>query len=421
MDLNAAAIFADLPPWAQTLAGLALLLAAAAIANAILKRVVLRVVERALANFASVSREGDLDTLVRRLAHVVPTIVVSQGVVLVPHLPAAVITVTRNLASAFIVLTVVLALSAGLNLVNTVYQRRRNAANRPIKGYIQLAKIIAFGLGAVLMVAALMEQSPLLLLSGLGAMAAVLLLVFKDTILSLVASVQLTSNDMLRVGDWIEMPQLNADGLVVDMALHIVKVQNWDNTITTIPTHRLIAESYKNWRGMSDSGGRRIKRAIYLDQNSARFLTADDKRRLARFAALRPYLATKDAEIDRWNAQLDGRGEDPVNHRELTNIGTFRAYVQAYVENHPRIHKGMTLLVRQLEPGPEGLPIEIYAFTDTVAWADFEAIQGDIFDHLLAILPHFDLRLFQRPGGIDLRELPGLGGPGNRERLSRAG
>jgi miniconductance mechanosensitive channel len=257
----------------------------------------------------------------------------------------------------------------------------------------------------VLIIAALLERSPLLLLSGLGAMTAVLMLVFRDTLMSLVAGVQLSSHDMLRVGDWIEMPQLSADGDVIDIALHTVKVQNWDKTITSIPTHRLISESFRNWRGMSESGGRRIKRALLLDQHSVRFLEPEERERLRRFALIEDYLQRKREELEAWNQTLLAAGRDPVNTRRVTNIGTFRAYVEAWLRAHPEIHPQMTLLVRQLEPGPHGLPLEIYCFTSTTAWGDYERIQADVFDHLLAILPEFGLKVWQQPGGADLERM----------------
>jgi miniconductance mechanosensitive channel len=307
--------------------------------------------------------------------------------------------------SAFIVLTLALAIGAALNLLNALYQQRPEAGVRPIKGYLQVLKILVYAGATILIAAALMEQSPLLLLSGLGAMAAVLMLVFKDTILSLVASVQLTSNDMLRVGDWIEMPQLNADGDVIDIALHTVKVQNWDKTITTIPTHRLITESYKNWRGMFDTGGRRIKRALFIDQTSVRFLSPQERVAMQRFALIDEYLDRKQVELERSNAILIEAGRDPVNTRRVTNIGTFRAYVAAYLRTHAGIAQDMTMLVRQLQPTAQGLPLEIYAFTNTTAWAEYESIQADIFDHLMAILPEFGLQLFQAPGGQDVARL----------------
>jgi miniconductance mechanosensitive channel len=218
-----------------------------------------------------------------------------------------------------------------------------------------------------------------------------------------VASVQISSNDIVRVGDWVEMPQLNADGDVIDIALHTVKIQNWDKTITTIPTKRFITDPFKNWRGMQESGGRRIKRTLLLDQQSVHFLDAEECRRLHRFSLLEDYLSEKAKELDDWNLRLESRGKEPVNTRRVTNIGTFRAYIERYLRSHPGIHQGMTLMVRQLTPTADGLPLEIYCFTDTVAWAAYEGTQSDIFDHLLAILPEFGLSVFQHPSGLDMR------------------
>src|SRR5690606_10009878 len=373
---------------------------AALAANFIVKHIILRLVGRIV--------PGEWPTpsaMAGRLANIVPALIVSYGIVLVPHLPAWVATVTRNVVGAFIILTIALAISSALTFANEIYSRRPDAASRPIKGYVQVAKIVVFFAAAILMIAVLMEQSPLLLLSGLGAMAAVLMLVFKDTILSLVASVQLTSNDMLRVGDWIEMPELNADGDVIDIALHTVKVQNWDKTVTTIPTHRLISESFKNWRAMFESGGRRIKRSLTIDQTSIRFLEPDEIARLKRFSLLSGYLERKEAEIAEWNAARPERMHDAVNARRITNIGTFRAYMTAYLKARSDINRDMFLLVRQLAPSETGLPLEIYGFTASTAWAVYEDVQGDIFDHLIAILPEFGLRLFQQPAGSDLARL----------------
>lgn len=400
---------AQWPAWLQSVAGLVGLLAAAALANLMVRRVVLRLIDRGLARLGLETGTAYLDPVARRLANVVPALVVARGVALLPHLPDDAVSALRNVAHACIVLAVVMALSAALDVVNAVYSRRPHAASRPIKGYLQVVKIVLFAAATILIVAALMDQSPLLLLSGIGAMAAVLMLVFKDTILSLVASVQLTSNDMLRVGDWIEAPQFNADGDVVDIALHTVKVQNFDKTITTIPTYRLIAEPFRNWRGMTEAGARRIMRAIHIDQTSVRFLSADQKRELARFEALRRYIAEKEREIEGWNAQVAARGQDVVNHRDMTNIGTLRAYIAGYLAQHPQLRQDLTQLVRQLPPGPEGLPIQVYCFADTTVWSQYEAIQADLFDHLLAVLPRFGLRLFQKPGGSDFHRLEGIG------------
>jgi miniconductance mechanosensitive channel len=343
--------------------------------------------------------------VVARLAHLVPAMVVYAGIAMVYHLPANTVLVVRGVASAYTVMLLAQAISSLLTALNDIYSQRdpERARSRPIKGYLQLLKIGVGLLATVLIIAMLFNRDPLLLLSGLGAMTAVLLLVFKDTLLSLVASVQLSSNDMLRVGDWIEMPQLSANGSVIDISLHTVKVQNWDKTITSIPTWRLISESYKNWRGMFESGGRRITRSLYLDQSSVRFLSDDERDSLRRIALIDDYLARKKNELQAHNELLTAMGKDPVNIRRVTNLGTFRAYVQAYIQTHPRVHKDMIMMVRQLQPGPTGLPLEIYCFTATTAWVEYEGIQGDIFDHLYAILPAFDLRVFQSPSGSDFQ------------------
>lgn len=390
--------FTNLPPWAETLVGLGILAAVAWAANFIVKHVVLRFVTRWVP-------DDDLAPMpaVARLANIVPALIISYGIAAVPHLAPTVVILVGNVVAASVILFVAMAISKGLTLVNQMYGRRADAASRPIKSYVQLLKIIVYGAAVILVIAALMDRSPLLLLSGIGAMAAVLLLVFKDTILSLVASVQLGSNDMLRVGDWIEMPALNADGDVIDIALHTIKVQNWDKTITTIPTHRLISESFKNWRGMAEAGGRRIKRSLFIDQNGVRFLTAAEEKGLRRFALLDDYLGRKQQELSEWNAAIEKAGCDRINARRVTNIGTLRAYIAAYLKANAHIANGMTLLVRQLAPTPQGLPIEIYCFTTTTAWNAYEDIQSDIFDHLLAILPEFGLCAFQEPSGHDLR------------------
>lgn len=395
-------------PWLQTSVLLGALLALAFLADWITRRVLLRLIRQAVA--ASSTQYDDAllgGGVISRLAHVVPALVIFLGIPHIPALPDSLVTVVRNVANAYMIFTVALSLGNLLNTVGDIYAQTDpvRARNKPIKGYLQLVKIIGFIVAGILVVAVLVERSPLLLLSGLGAMTAVLMLVFKDTILSFVASVQLSSHDMLRVGDWLEMPALNADGDVIDIALHTVKVQNWDRTITSIPTWRLINESFKNWRGMSESGGRRIKRALYLDQTSVRFLSDEEREKLQRFALIDDYLERKRAELEAYNQVLLEQGRDPVNTRRVTNVGTFRAYVAAYLEAHPRVHAGMTQMVRHLQPGPTGLPLEIYCFTTTTAWVEYEGIQADIFDHLYAVLPEFGLRVFQQPGGADFQRM----------------
>jgi miniconductance mechanosensitive channel len=307
--------------------------------------------------------------------------------------------------SAYLIVVAAITIVAILNAVTDIYESNPEARQRPIKGFIQLVQLVVMILGALLFIAAVLDRSPVLLLSGFGAMTAVLLLVFKDTLLSLVASIQLSAQDLVRVGDWIEVPQFGADGDVVDVALHTVKVQNWDKTITTIPTHRLISDSFKNWRGMSASGGRRIKRALYLDAASVHFMTAEEVERCKRFLLLEAYLDGKKGELAEYNRELVGataaERDAAVNTRRLTNLGTFRAYAYSYLRQHPNIRQNMTLMVRHLSPGPEGIPIEVYCFTSTTVWAEYEDIQADIFDHLLAIVPEFELRLFQQPAGTE--------------------
>ena len=385
-------------PWAYTAAVIAALLLAAWLANWLTKRVLLRGLRRALRASPLGGAAHDHEVQLRvipRLANVVPALVIAAGVAAVPDLPPQVVSVVRALCQAFIVLTLALSLSRAFDLVNLVYERRADARNKPIKGYLQVAKIVMFALAGISIVATLVGAQFLHILTGLGAATAVLMLIFQDTILSLVASVQISNDGRVRIGDWIEMPSQNADGDVIDIALHTVTVQNWDKTITTVPTKKLISDSFKNWRGMSESGGRRIKRAIYLDQHSVRFLGGEEVARLRRFALIDGYLDAKARELQDWNAQLAVRGDEPVNRRRVTNLGTFRAYVEQYLRGHPGIHQQMTLLVRQLQPTAEGLPLEVYCFSNDVRWAAYEGIQSDIFDHLLAILPEFGLKVFQ--------------------------
>ena len=392
-------------PQLYTLTALIALILGAWIANWIVKRILIRGITHLL-RATPLGRDQSLhqSPIISRLANVVPALILSAGIGLVPGLPDALVTIVRNVCGAFIILTIALSITSALNLVNTIYSRRPKAHEKPIKGYIQIINIVIYAIATILIIATLIDRSPLILLSGLGAMAAVLMLIFQDTLLSLVASIQISSNDIVRVGDWIEMPALNADGDVIDIALHTVKVQNWDKTITTIPTKRLISDPVKNWRGMQESGGRRIKRSLMLDQQSVHFLSDEQCRHLHRFRLLDEYLKEKQSEIDDWNRELAESGKEPVNTRRITNLGTFRAYVERYLRSHPGIHQEMTLMVRQLAPTPEGLPLELYCFTNTVAWVGYEGIQGDIFDHLLAILPEFGLRVYQQPSGQDMRE-----------------
>ena len=291
-----------------------------------------------------------------------------------------------------------------LNAANGYYELKPKAKTRPIKSYLQVIIIIVYIFSLILIVGILIHQSPWMLLSGIGAATAIVLLIFKDTILSFVAGMQINMYDLLHVGDWIEMPQFGADGDVIDIALHTIKVQNWDKSITIIPTHKLLDNSFRNWRGMEETGGRRIKRAIYLDQNSVRFCDADMIERFRKIHLLSDYVDRKLRELEEYNKKHHIDDSVKVNGRRMTNLGTFRVYAAEYIKHHPKIHQGLTKMVRQLPPGPQGLPIEIYAFTSDINWENYEAIQADIFDHLLAVIPEFGLRIFQNPSGRDFAE-----------------
>ncbi len=395
---------AEVHPLLPPILGLILLLVFAVIVDLIVKRIVISIV-RAIAKRSRTSWDDELvkHNVVGRLVQVAPAAIVYTGVGFLPGAGEDLILLTRNIAVGYMILVLTLAITALLSAMHAIYSTSPAAKARPLKGFVQLVQIAIWIIAALMIVATILDRSPLLLLSGLGAMTAILLLIFKDTILSFVASVQLAAQDMVRVGDWIEVPQFGADGDVIDVQLHTISVQNWDKTITTIPTHRLISDSFKNWRGMSDSGGRRVKRSILFDLSSIRFLTDEEVGRFQRFKLLKDYVVEKSQELADYNAALES--DVNVNQRRMTNIGTFRAYALNYLRNHPRVREDMTLLVRQLEPGAEGLPMQIYCFTNTTAWAEYESIQGDIFDHLIAIVPEFGLRVFQTPSGADMQAL----------------
>lgn len=300
---------------------------------------------------------------------------------------------------ALIALIILISLNALINAINDVYRKSKFAEKLNIKSYAQVVKLILNSVGIIIIAALLAGKSPIYFLSGLGALTAVLILVFKDTILSLVSSVQISSNDLFKIGDWIEAPQFGADGNVIDIALHSVKVQNWDKTICVVPTNQLINSSFKNWRGMSESGGRRIKRSIKINMKSIKFCSDSMIEKFKTIYLLKDYMEEKLKEINVHNIDKKINEADVVNRRSLTNVGTFRAYIKFYLKNNAKIHNDMTFLVRQLAPQSDGLPIEIYVFSNDTNWVNYEAIQSDIFDHLLAILPEFDLEVFQNLTG----------------------
>lgn len=384
------------------LTGFCILILVAILAYIIAKHVVVRGIRHLITKLKFANHDiMSQHSVIRRIANIVPAIVIMNGIVTVPHLSAKMVSFVQMVAQAFIFLTIALAIGELLNIFNLVYQRNPKSRNKPIKGYLQLIKLIIFIVCGLMILGTFLKKDVFTLLAGFGAMAAVLMLVFQNTILSLVASVQISSYDMVRIGDWIEMPSLNADGDVIDMSLHTITVQNFDKTFTTIPTNKLVTDTFKNWRGMSQAGVRRIKRSLYIDQSSVHFMSEAEQSKLKEFLLLDQYLDHKSTELIEFNQKLSNTS--PCNQRRLTNIGTFRAYVELYLNQHPNISKHQSLIVRQLQPTEKGLPLEIYAFSTQIAWKDYEAIQSDIFDHLIAILPEFGLKVYQAPSGYDMQ------------------
>lgn len=392
---------ADHPNAWTSLRAVAVLLAAWAsfhVARTVLLRWIGRLIRTSRTHIDDVLLDNDV---LRRTALLAPVLVIYYGIEMFPGPTQYLLQVVNaGLCTVFL-----LIVGAGINAFQDAISGYDARSDVPIKSYAQIAKILVYIVGALMTVAVLTGKSPWVLLSGIGALMAVIILVFRDTILSLVASFTIASNRLVKVGDWIEAPTFGADGDVVDIALHTVKVQNWDKTITTIPTYKLVETSFKNWRGMQDSGGRRIKRAIHLDMNTVRFCDADMLARFEKFELIADYVNQRRHAVEADNSRQQTDLSELVNGRRLTNLGTFRAYVAAYLRSHPKIHADMTFLVRQLAPTPQGLPLEIYVFTTTTVWADYEGIQSDIFDHLLAVVPQFDLRVFQEPTGGDWRSI----------------
>ena len=309
----------------------------------------------------------------------------------------------QSVASIYMVMVGVTTLDAALNGIQTIYRNFEASKRFPITSFLQVVKVVIYFLGGIFVIAIVLQKSPTGLLTGLGALSAVTMLVFKDAILGFVAGIQLSANKMVSCGDWIEVPSQGIDGDVMEVGLTTVKIRNFDNTITTLPTYTLIAGSFKNWRSMSESGGRRIKRSLSIDMNSVKFCDTEMLERFSNIQFIAEYLKKKDQEISTHNSDAKVDVSSVVNGRRLTNVGTFRAYIEAYLDNHPQISKDLTFLVRQLKPNAEGLPIEVYIFSKEKRWVPYEAIVADIFDHLLAVVQEFDLRVFQSPTGNDMR------------------
>ncbi len=399
-----------LDPYWTNLAARAIFLGAILVLSLIADFIARRGVMRVLARMIRHTRWNWDDTLLQRhvlnrIGHFAPAIVIY---LLVPYALQGYDKASHfftQLVLIYMIVLGLLVLDAMLNVVVDVYRSRERTRYIPIRSFVQVIKLIVYFIGVVFIVSITLGKTPLYLLSGLGALTAVLMLVFKDAILGFVAGIQLTANRMVSRGDWIEMAKYGADGDVLDVTLTTVKVQNWDKTITTIPTYALISDAFKNWRGMSESDGRRIKRAINIDINSIRMCDDALLSHLGKIHLLKNYLHEKRADIAACSASNTHAEDSPLNARRLTNVGTYRAYIIEYLRNHPMINQDMTFLVRQLAPTSQGLPLEVYVFCKDKDWANYEAIQADIFDHLLAVISEFDLHVYQQPAGSDFRVL----------------
>ncbi|HOP05085.1 MAG TPA: mechanosensitive ion channel [Tenuifilaceae bacterium] len=344
--------------------------------------------------------------VLRKLSHLAPALVIqfTIGVALYDYSPSITLLVEK-FTYIYIAAVCVLVLSSFLDAMHDIYQTLEVSKTRPIKGYVQLLKIVVYIFGGIIVISILFNKNPMNLLVGMGASAAILMLVFKDTILGLVASVQVSANNMVKPGDWIEMPSRKADGTVLEITLNTVKVQNWDRTISTIPTYALVSESFTNWKGMEESDGRRIKRSIYIDMRSVKFCPPELIEKLKRIHFVKDYIEQRSKEIEEFNVKMGYDTTMPVNGRRMTNLGIFRRYLEFYLKNNPKINQGATLMVRQLQPTEQGIPIEIYCFSTEKAWVIYEGVQADIFDHVLSVVPEFELRIFQNPSGEDFQRL----------------
>jgi miniconductance mechanosensitive channel len=371
------------------------------ISKFVINRILKRIAARTASNWDDVLIEHKV---FQRMAFLVPGILIYQSISVTLDDFPGLIPAALKLTNLYIIVIFLLIINSFLNAVYAMYEKSEFAMYHPIKGYIQIAKIIVFIVVFLLIISLLFNQSPLYMLTGLGAFSAVLLLIFKDPILGFVGGIQLSANDMVRQGDWISMPKFGADGTVLEISLTTVKVQNFDNTISTLPTYSLVSESFQNYRGMKDSGVRRMKRSISIDMSSVKFCTQEMLDKFRKITILQEYIDRTEAELENYNKENEIDNSVFVNGKRQTNIGVFRAYLEEYLAHHPLVDNTSDLLVRQLQPNSSGIPIEIYAFTLETGFIKYEKVQSDIFDHILAIVPQFDLRVFQSPTGEDLKQ-----------------
>lgn len=379
----------------------------AVIANFIAKRIIVV----GLTKITKKTKSVWDDYLIKRkvfhkLSHLAPALVIqfTIGIALYDYSPSLTLLIEK-FTYVYIVVIWLFVLNSLLNALHDIYLTLDMSKNRPIKGYIQLLKIVIYVLGAIVVISILINKNPVNLLVGMGASAAILMLVFKDTILGLVASIQVSANNMVKPGDWIEMPSRGADGDVIEITLNTVKVQNWDRTISTIPTYALVSESFTNWKGMEESkDGRRIKRSFFIDMRSVKFCSPELLGKLKRIHLVKDYIEQRSKEIEEYNLKMEFDTTMPVNGRRMTNLGIFRRYLEEYLDNHPKVNSEAIKMVRQRQPTDHGIPLEVYCFSKEKAWVLYEGVQSDIFDHILAVIPEFELRIFQSPSGDDFQK-----------------
>ncbi|RUT73080.1 mechanosensitive ion channel family protein [Ancylomarina longa] len=384
----------------QSIIAIIIVLIIAVLSDLISKKVIISIITKVVRKTKTHWDDILLERKVfNKISHFAPAIIIYISAEMIDHQGLS--NFVQNGAFVYMIILSILLIDTFLNASNDIYNTLPVSKTRPIKGYLQIVKIFFYAMGTISIIAIFFDESPFKIIAGMGAFAAVLILVFKDTILGFVASIQLSANKMVNIGDWITMPSKEADGTVIDISLNTVKVQNWDKTISTIPTYALVSESFNNWKGMEDSGGRRIKRHINIDIKSIHFLSEKEISDFEKIKLIKEYISQKKVEIRSANPE----NEIPTNQRRLTNIGTFRKYIEYYLKAHSKIHNNMTLMVRQLQASGKGLPLEIYVFSNDQEWINYEAIQSDIFDHILAVVPEFNLSVFQNPTGDDFQKL----------------
>ena len=343
--------------------------------------------------------------IINKGMHIIPSILIFTMLPLAYPSPAdkEILVLLQKLCQIYIITVSLLFINSLLNLGVELFHRNDKFKDKPLKGFVQIVQVILFSVGIILLISILINESPSTIFTGIGASAAILMLVFKDTILGFVAGIQLSANDMLRVDDWISMPKYGADGTVIEITLNTVKVKNFDNTISTIPPYALISESFQNWRGMRESPGRRIKRSINLDMNSVKFCTPEMLEKYRKISLLAGYIDDTENKLQTYNQTNQIDNTILVNGRRQTNLGVFRAYLQRYLESLPEVNKEMICMVRHLQPTEKGIPMELYFFFSIKDWIIYETIQADVFDHVLAVIPEFDLQIFQELSGNDVR------------------